>query len=63
VVQLELDRGEIEVLHRVLNNYLPEFRMTIANTENYEWRQDLKKDEEVIKGLLSRLADLEVRER
>ena len=52
---LQLDTRESEVVLRILNNALGELRMTIADTENYDWRQDMKQDEEVIKGLIARL--------
>jgi hypothetical protein len=57
-MQLELDEREASVLNQVLTNYLPELRGEVANTENYEWRQDLKRSEEVIKALIERLQPL-----
>lgn len=54
-MHFELDDREATLLHQVLANYLPELRSEISNTENYEWRQDLKRDEEVIKSLIARL--------
>ncbi len=57
-MQLELDEREASVLNQVLTNYLPELRSEVANTENYEWRQDLKRNEEVIKALIERLQPL-----
>jgi hypothetical protein len=53
-MKLELQTPEVEVLRRVLENYLPELKGTISNTENFDWRQDMKKDEEVIKSILQR---------
>ncbi len=52
---LQLDQRESEVVLRVLENALGELKMTISNTENYDWRQDMKRDEEIIKGLIARL--------
>ncbi len=57
-MQLELDEPEASVLNQVLTNYLPVLRSEVANTENYEWRQDLKRNEEVIKALIERLQPL-----
>ncbi len=54
-MQLELSEREALVLNHVLSNYLPELRSEVANTENYDWRQDLKRNEEVIKTLIARL--------
>ena len=56
-MRLELQEDEAQVLMRVLENYLPEFKGTISNTENFEWRQDLKRDEEIIKSLMKRLEE------
>ena len=52
---LQLDQRESEVVLRVLTNVLGDLRMTISNTENYDWRQEMKRDEEVIKNLIGRL--------
>jgi hypothetical protein len=52
---LQLDARETELLLGILNNALGDLRMTIADTENFDWRQDMKRDEEVIKGLIARL--------
>jgi len=52
---LQLDNRETELLRNILNDALGNLRMTIANTENFEWRQQMKSDEEVIKDLLARL--------
>ena len=60
-MELKLEEPEIEVLRRVLQNYLPNLREEVYKTENYDWRQDLKKDEEIIKGLIARLEALQVR--
>ena len=57
-MQLEIDEREATMLNQVLSNYLPELRSEIANTENYNWRQDLKRDEEVIKSLIAKLQPL-----
>ena len=57
-MQLEIDEREAAMLNQVLSNYLPELRSEVSNTENYEWRQSLKRDEEVIKALIVRLQPL-----
>ena len=52
---LDLDTREQEVMLKVLRDVLPELRSTISNTENFDWRQQMKDDEEVIKGLILKL--------
>lgn len=54
-MQLELSDREMEVIGRVLRNYLGDLRMEIRDTENFDFRQDLKADEEAIKSFLGRL--------
>lgn len=54
-MELNLSSEEAAFLHRVLTNYLPSLREEIAGTENYEWRQALKRDEELLKALIERL--------
>lgn len=54
-MELNLSSQEAAFLHRVLTNYLPSLREEIAGTENYEWRQALKRDEELLKALIERL--------
>jgi hypothetical protein len=57
-MNITLEKNEAELLHRVLTNYLGDFRMEISNTENYEWRESMKEDEATIKALIKRLAEL-----
>lgn len=52
---IQLDDRESELLLQVLRNTLSDLRMTISNTENYEWRQQMKKDEELMKSIIARL--------
>jgi hypothetical protein len=54
-MELSLGPAEVELLRRILANYLPELRTEINHTERYSLRQELKQDEEIVKGLLSRL--------
>ena len=54
-MNLDLTNDEVVLLHRVLENYLPALRSEVYKTENFEWRESLKQDEEVLKGLLARL--------
>jgi hypothetical protein len=54
-MELKLDDKEATLLKTVLEQHLSDLRMEIADTEKYDWRQDMKKDEETIKSLISRL--------
>ncbi len=54
-MQLDLSEAEIEVIGRVLRNYLGDLRMEIRDTENYEFREGLKQDEQTINVFLARL--------
>ena len=56
--QLELTDGEANMLRAVLDSYLSELRFEIANTENFELRQELKAMDTFVKDLLrNRLAE------
>ena len=57
---LRLDVSEVDVLSRVLKSYLSDLRMEISHTENYDMRQEMKVDEEVIKKLISHLDEAKV---
>jgi hypothetical protein len=54
-MELHLSPEEVELLRRILANQLPELRGEIIHTERYSLRQELKRDEALLKGLLSRL--------
>jgi hypothetical protein len=57
-MELTLDPQEAKVLLQVLKNYLPGLMSTISNTENFDWRQEMKQDEEVLRRLCDRLEKL-----
>jgi hypothetical protein len=58
-MELRLAPEEADLLRQILTNYLSDLRMEIADTDNYELRQALKRDEQAVKALLARLhADL-----
>ncbi len=50
--QLNLSDSELLVLKKVLDNYLSELRMEIADTDQMDYREELKQEEIVIKKLL-----------
>ncbi len=54
-MNLDLNNDEVVLLHRILENYLPALRSEVYKTENYDWRESLKQDEEVLKGIIARL--------
>ena len=53
---LQLSGDEARVLHQVLTQYLSDLRFEISNTENYDFREELKRTELLLKRLI---ADLE----
>ena len=57
-MELVLTADERQLLMQILRNRLPDLREEVYKTENYEWRQDLKQDEEVLKGLIAKLDQL-----
>jgi hypothetical protein len=54
-MDLSLTEEEARLLQHILSRYLPELRDEVYKTENYQWRQDLKHDEEVLKALIAKL--------
>ncbi len=53
--QLELDEGERKLLAQVLERSLRNLREEIAGTEDYDYRQGLKKQEAQLKKLIAAL--------
>ncbi len=58
MAQLDLQPQEVLLLQQVLNEYLANLRMEISNTEQYEMRESLKREEASLKSLLVRLEEL-----
>ncbi len=54
--QIELEEREATVLRRILEDFVSDTRMQVANTDSQEFREDLKERERIAKELLSRLA-------
>ncbi len=54
-MQIALDDEEKLTLVEVLNEVLPDLREEVYKTENYDYRQQLKRRETVVKELLTRL--------
>jgi len=55
VPTLNLSSDQAETLAQVLEDYVSDLRMEVANTDSQEFRDDLKKKELFLKDLLSRL--------
>jgi hypothetical protein len=55
VAQITLTREEAATLRGVLNSYLSDLRMEIADTDSMQFRDDLKREEGTLKKLLQQL--------
>jgi hypothetical protein len=54
-MELHLEGAETQLLAQVVSRHISDLRAEIVKTENYAMRQDLKHDEDVLKGILARL--------
>ncbi len=54
---LELSQVETEELQHALGGYLSELRMEIADTDSYDYRQNLKARKGVLSGVLAKLGE------
>ena len=54
-MQLNLDANEAAALLNVLNSYIPQLREEIGKTEKYEMREELKADEQTLRGIVTKL--------
>lgn len=52
---LTLDPGEAGLLRDVLESYLSDLRMEIANTDSMDYREVLKKKEVLLKKIIPQL--------
>jgi hypothetical protein len=55
VMQITLTEAEVSALLEALNSYLPDLREELGKTENYDWRQSLHAQEQVLTGLIAKL--------
>ncbi len=55
MAQIALTTEEAETLREVLDSYLSNLRMEIADTDAMEFREKLKEQEAVLRRLLQRL--------
>ncbi len=58
---LDLEPEEAAVLSRVLTTFLSDLRMEIVDTEDYDMREALKGDEEIIKRIIRSLEESDVK--
>jgi len=49
------DNQELTVLAEVLKEYLTDLRTEILDTDDFEYRQNLKKKEEMLRAILAKL--------
>lgn len=57
MVRLELTPEDAKALSEILSSYLSDLRMEIADTDQMDFREGLKKEETFIKELLGRLVE------
>ena len=53
---IQLADEEAEILKSVLEEYVSDLRMEVANTDSMDFREDLKRKEEFLKRLVGQLA-------
>lgn len=53
---IQLADGEAEILKSVLEEYISDLRMEVANTDSMDFREELKRKEEFLKRLAAQLA-------
>jgi len=53
--ELKLTDDEAKKLHSVLTEYLSDLRMEIADTDSFDFREDLKHTEALLKRLIADL--------
>jgi len=61
-IELKLDNEDAEVLQQVLEAYLSELRFEISNTDNFDYRSRLHKQEDRIKRMISTLKGADARD-
>ena len=54
-MDLKLQEDEVALLERVLTQALGDLKMEITDTENYDMREGLKRDEEALKRIIRQL--------
>ena len=57
MVHLKLEPTEAEVLRMVLESYLSDLRMEIADTDSMDFREKLKARKQVLRGIVTLIED------
>ncbi|OGL39067.1 MAG: hypothetical protein A2042_04815 [Candidatus Schekmanbacteria bacterium GWA2_38_11] len=57
MLRIELTTEEVGMLHLILESYLSDLRMEIANTDSMDFRESLKEREVFLKKLLQQLEE------
>jgi hypothetical protein len=57
MVHLVLEPTEAEVLRMVLESYLSDLRMEIADTDSMDYREKLKGRKAVLRGIVNRIVE------
>ena len=55
MITVNLKEEDRDILIKILNEYYSELRMEISNTENWELKENLKKEEVVLALVLNQL--------
>ncbi|MHC4321927.1 MAG: hypothetical protein ACYST3_06595 [Planctomycetota bacterium] len=55
MINLELTKEEKDILAMILESYLSDLRMEIADTDSMDFRESLKKRKDVLKKVLETL--------
>jgi hypothetical protein len=55
-MQITLTNREVEILHGLLSDYLPELRREVARTEQHELRHLLVERQELVEHMLAKVA-------
>lgn len=53
-MEITFQSDEVDLLKAVLTNYLSDLRMEIADTEDYDMREEMKRNEATLKSIISR---------
>ena len=56
-MKLELTQGNATLLARILSGYLSDLRMEVAGTDKKSFRDELKREEEIIKSLIAAIQE------
>lgn len=52
MIHLDITKEEKDILTEVLEEYISDLRMEVADTDNMDFREKLKNQEKVLKGIL-----------